>query len=278
MSKRPASNAKYRPLALVTGGAGGIGRALADQFAQHGYDLIIVDRLEAQLDALCAELTNRYPDLLCTPLAMDLAQPSAAEALFAKCEQDGRMIDVLVNNVGFGKMGEHVEQSPETMRIMLLLNNVLMTNLCLLFGRKMKQRRSGAILNVASLVGFSSSPYFSAYSGTKAYVIAFSVGLARELGEYGVTVTCLCPGTTKTQFLDVARTEHASSQGVLRFVQAFVASPETVAHAGFKGLMQGKLIVVPSFFLKAQAVALKALPIEFVSGFVHNKVRHADVG
>lgn len=265
-----------RPLALVTGGAGGIGRALAQQFAQHGYNLIVVDRLENELRAVSEALEREYPSARCQALAMDLAEPGAAEALFARCESEGHVVDVLINNVGFGKLGEHVEQSPAVMREMLSLNNGLLTTLCLLFGRQMKQRRAGRILNVASLVGFSSSPYFSAYSGTKAYVIAFSVGLARELGEYGVTVSCLCPGTTKTGFLDAAQSEHASSQGILRFVSAFVASPETVARAGFKGAIRGKLIIVPTFFLKAQAAVLKLLPIEFVSGFVHRKIRYAD--
>lgn len=264
--------ADIRRIALVTGAAGGIGRELARELAALGYDVVGVDRNGGELETLAAELKGRFPKMVYIAIETDLARPDAAETLHAACREKDLHIDVLVNNVGFGKMGEHVLQSLSVMTDMLALNTLLTTKLCLLFGAEMKERGRGHILNVASLVGFSSSPFFSAYSGTKAYVIAFSVGLARELAPYGVGVTCLCPGTTATGFLDTASIDHPSSVAMRRFASAFVATPDVVAKAGIAGLFKGKLIVVPTTFLRLQAAFLRTMPIELVSGFVHRKI------
>lgn len=270
MTRRP------RKTALITGAAGGIGRALAFEFAGDGCDIFAVDRSGDELQVLVTELEAKHPSVNVMTYDTDLSAPNSAEKLHEKCKELGIEVDVLVNNVGFGKMGEHVLQSLDVMTSMLTLNNLLMTKLCVLFGGEMKARGSGEILNVASLVGFSSSPFFSAYSGTKAYVIAFSVGIARELGAYGVQVSCLCPGTTETKFLDTAEIDHESSNGMRSFASAFIATPETVARAGFKGLKKKKLVIVPTLFLKLQSAALRVVPVEIMSGFVHSKIAKAN--
>jgi uncharacterized protein len=265
-----------RKTALITGAAGGIGRALAFEFAADGCDVVGVDRSGNELRSLAADLEKAYPDIVVTTLDMDLSEANAAEALHQTCVNQGLRIDVLVNNVGFGKMGEHVLQSPAVVTDMLNLNNLLMTKLCLLFGSEMKARRQGQILNVASLVGFSASPFFSAYSGTKAYAIAFSVGLARELGEHGVQVSCLCPGTTKTNFLDAAEIDDQSSKGMRRFASAFMSTPDVVARAGITGLKKKRLVIVPTLFLKVQSFFLRVLPVETVSGAVYSQITKAN--
>lgn len=262
--------------ALVTGAAGGIGRALAFEFAADGCDIVGVDHSGSELAVLANELEIAHPGIKVCTIDMDLSVTDAAELLYKKCADGNIKIDVLVNNVGFGKMGEHVLQSPDVMTNMLSLNNLLMTKLCLLFGREMKEQGSGEILNVASLVGFSSSPFFSAYSGTKAYVIAFSVGIAQELRDFGVQVSCLCPGTTKTNFLDTAEIDDSSSTGMRRFASTFMATPDVVARAGIKGLKKKKKIIVPTLFLRFQSYALRVLPVEFMSNFVHRKIVNAN--
>lgn len=262
--------------ALITGAAGGIGRALAAQLAAEGYDIFAVDRLGPELEALGDALKSEFPGIVYTAEVMNLAERDAAETLYQVCADRNLKIDCLVNNVGFGKMGEHVLQSPEVMTDMLCLNNLLMTKLCLLFGREMKARGTGRILNVASLVGFSASPFFSAYSGTKAYVIAFSVATARELRPNGVTVSCLCPGTTESNFLDAAEIDDVSAKGMRRFSSAFIAKPATVAKAGVRGLLKDKLVIVPTTFLSLQSFFLRTVPVEWVSGLVHNKIVKAN--
>jgi short-subunit dehydrogenase len=158
---------------------------------------------------------------------------------------------------------------------MLMLNNLLLAKLTLLVGAQMKARRRGYILNVSSMVGFSPAPFFAAYSGTKAFTLAFSVAVARELGEYGVTVSCLCPGTTRTRFLDAAQSAIPSAKGITRFVSAYSVTPDVVAAAGFRGLFAGRLIIVPNAFLEIQALLLRCLPMRVVSWFVHRRACRA---
>ncbi|MEQ9586406.1 MAG: SDR family NAD(P)-dependent oxidoreductase [Parvibaculaceae bacterium] len=259
--------------ALVTGAAGGIGRELALQLSRMGYRIIAVDCSETGLAALSSsiELAGANDRVICK--VMDLARLEAAEELHTWCDAHGLHVDTLVNNVGFGLMGEHTEQSPSALRNMVVLNNALLMELCLRFGRDMKEAGGGRILNVASLVGFSASPYFAAYSGTKAATRAFSIAFAREMEDYGVTVTCLCPGTTETGFLDAASIDTEASSGMRRFASAFIASPDKVAAAGLRGMIKGKVEIVPSALLNVQAFVLDMLPASLVSSFVKRSIQ-----
>ncbi len=268
-----SNNSMCRETALVTGAAGGIGREIAQELAARGCDIIAVDQSQEGLASLSKDIESRHQDRTVTLLTLDLARPEAAEELFNLCVERGIVVDILVNNVGFGKMGEHIEQSPDVIRNMVTLNNTLLMELCLRFGKQMKERRSGKILNVASLVGFSASPYFAAYSGTKASTLAFSTAFAQEMSDYNVTVSCLCPGTTETQFLNVAASNTEAARGMRRFASAFIADPKTVAKAGIEGLLKEKIVNVPTAFLKAQAIILDALPAPFVSGFVKRSIK-----
>jgi uncharacterized protein len=265
------------PLALVTGAAGGIGRSIARELVARRFNLVLVDRDEAGLARLREEFGKQ---VAVETLVMDLARPDAAENVHGWVTARGIRIDFLANNVGFGKTGEHIEQDPAVIRAMLTLNNMLPFEMCLRFGQDMKANGGGTILNVASLVGFSASPYFAAYSGTKAAMIAFSIAFAREMEDHGVTVTCLCPGTTETSFLDVAAIDSEASRGMNRFASAFVADPATVAQAGVAGAIRGKMVVVPTLFLNVQAVVLDFLPATLVSGFVKRRIQrgHAQDG
>jgi len=258
---------------LITGGSGGIGREFSKLFARDGYRVVVFSLLVDELKSLGEELRRLAPaaEVLLHPI--DLAQPDAAEKVVAWCQNRSIEIDVLVNNVGFGLLGEHVELDAGRVEQMLLLNNLLMTKLTLLIGRQMKERRSGSILIVSSMVGFSPAPFFAAYSATKAFALAFSVAIARELGEYGVSVRCLCPGTTRTRFLDSAQTAVESARGITRFVSAYTVTPDVVAAAGYRGLQSSKLIIVPNTFLWVQSVLLRCLPMRWVSWFVHRSAR-----
>jgi short-subunit dehydrogenase len=262
---------------VITGGAGGIGREFSRLFARDGYRVVVFDLRADDLRSLTEELRQSAPAAVLLTHQIDLSQHDAAEKVAAWCANRSIVIDVLVNNVGFGLLGEHVELDPKRVEQMLQLNNLLLTQLTLLVGRQMKARRSGHILNVASMVGFSPAPFFAAYSGTKAYSIAFSVAVARELGDYGVTVSCLCPGTTRTRFLETAETKVDSAKGILRFVSAYSVTPDIVAAAGYRGLFAGKLLVVPNRFLTIQAVFLRILPMRFVSWFVHRRTRQPGI-
>jgi short-subunit dehydrogenase len=256
---------------VITGGAGGIGREFSKLFARDGYRVVVFGLLADELAALGEELAAINPAAEVLVHQIDLAQPDAAEKVAAWCANRSIVIDVLVNNVGFGLLGEHVEIDLARLEQMLMLNNLLLTKLTALVGRQMKARGGGHILVVSSMVGFSPSPLFAAYSGTKAFSLAFSIAIARELKPHGITVSCLCPGTTRTRFLQTAQTSSASAKGITRFVSAYTVTPEVVAAAGYRGLFAGKLIVVPNTFLWVQTVLLRCLPMRWVSWFVYRR-------
>jgi len=260
---------------VITGGAGGIGREFSKLFARDGYRVVVFSLLAAELDALGSELRRSAPAAEILLQQMDLAQPDAAEQVVAWCAERSLEIDVLINNVGFGMLGEHVELDIGRVQQMLLLNTLLLTKLTLLVGKQMKMRGRGHILIVSSMVGFSPAPFFAAYSGTKAYALAFAVAVARELGEFGVVVSCLCPGTTRTAFLDSAQSKTESAKGITQFVSAYMVTPDIVAAAGYRGLFAGKLIIVPNAFLTIQSVLLRSTPMRLVSWFVHRRAREA---
>jgi short-subunit dehydrogenase len=258
---------------VITGGAGGIGREFSKLFAKDGYRVVVFGLLAEELEALADELRAIDPRVEILVHQIDLAEPDAAEKVTAWCANRSIVIDVLINNVGFGLLGEHIDIDLDRLQQMLLLNNLLPTKLTALVGRQMKARGRGHILIVSSMVGFSPAPLFAAYSGTKAFSLAFSIAIARELKPHGVTVSCLCPGTTRTRFLETAQTSSVSAKGITRFVSAYTVTPDVVAAAGYRGLFAGKLIIVPNAFLWVQTLFLRCLPMRLVSWFVYQRAR-----
>ncbi|HQL83008.1 MAG TPA: SDR family NAD(P)-dependent oxidoreductase, partial [Spirochaetota bacterium] len=232
--------------ALVTGGGGGIGRELCRRFHGAGYDLVIVSLLAEELAMLNKELVALDPGRRIFTMQYDLSGPDAAEAVFRFCKSNGIEVDVLVNNAGFGLAGEFAEQPLERVRQMLALNMMTMTELCHLFGRTMKERGSGRILNVSSTISFQPLPRWAAYAATKAYVSSFTQAFAREMRPHGVSVSCLYPGTTRTAFLDTAGIERSGSRwSVGSLIHGAAMDPVKVARAGFRGLMRGKGRIIP---------------------------------
>ncbi len=260
---------------LITGGAGGIGREFCKLFARDGYRVVVFSLLQHELDELGRLLQQQTPGCSYLPVQMDLSAADAASRIHAWLQEQKITLDVLVNNVGFGLFGEHVELDAERLGKMLQINNSLMSQLCVLIGRDMKRRGRGHILNVASLAGFSPMPFFAAYSASKSYVVSFSAALEQELKEFGVGVTCLCPSTTRTQFLDTAQGKHQSSQGITRFVSASIATPASVALAGYDGMNKGKGIVLPTSALTLQSIIIRLLPLRLMAWFVYLQAKRA---
>ena len=168
-------------------------------------------------------------------------------------------------------MGEHVEQDSKKLERMLTLNNILLSKLCMLVGETMKARGRGKILNIGSLAGFCPMPFFAAYSASKAFVINFSASLHEELKPYGVQVTCFCPSTTKTAFLDTAQSKHTSSSGIREFVSAQIATPEDVARAGYAALKRGKRYALPGLSVTLQSLFIRMMPLGAMANLVHKK-------
>ncbi|HVH78683.1 MAG TPA: SDR family NAD(P)-dependent oxidoreductase, partial [Stellaceae bacterium] len=195
-------NSNNRPVALVTGASSGIGAALARELARHGHDLVLTARRTAPMEALTAELSRL--GATATVIAADLARPGAAAALVADLAAREIEIEVLINNAGLGAFAAFGQTEPVRIAEMLQVNIVALTELTHALLPAMRARHSGKIMLVASTASFLPCPNAAVYGATKAYVRSFGEALAEELRGSGVAVNVLCPGTTATNFFEVA--------------------------------------------------------------------------
>jgi short-subunit dehydrogenase len=246
--------AANRSTALITGASGGIGRELAELFAQDGWDLVLVARSADKLADVARNLEERR-EVRCVPVPADLADPGAPATIVQAVAERGLALDALVNNAGFGLRGAFVETDFEREREMIQLNVVALTHLTKLVLPGMLARGKGRILNVASLAGFTPGPGMAVYYATKAYVLSFSEALATELAGRGVTVTVLAPGPTVTGF---GATAGAGDSRL--FKGPMVKDVRFVARAGYEGMLKGKRIVIPGFMNKALVQSLRVSP------------------
>lgn len=242
---------------LITGASSGIGKEFARIFAEHGFDLVLTARSKDKLDALAAEL-EQLCGVNVTVIAADLSKESEAARLFTEVRERDIHVDQLVNNAGAGKMGDVVDADPQTMLDLIHLNISSVTLLCHFFGSEMKARGSGRILNVSSLGAFIPDPHFNVYGPSKAYELFLSEAVCGELKGTGVTVSCLCPGPTKTNWARNAG--KADSKTAL--------NPADVARIGFEGMQNGELVIVPTAVFKAERRVMGLLPAKVQVGFI----------
>jgi short-subunit dehydrogenase len=228
-----------RPLAVVTGASAGIGRELARVLAAD-HDLVLTARRADELHALAAELRQSHATD-CTVVPADLADPAAPRAVFDAVAALGRPADVLVNNAGFGDLGPFAAVDLGKMLRMIRVNVTALTELTGLFLPGMLARGRGRVLNVGSVAGFQPGPLMAVYYATKAYANSFSEAVAAEVAGTGVTVTCLCPGPTESEF--GAAAGFAATSGTV----GKVMTARAVAEAGVRGMMRGRRVVVPGF-------------------------------
>jgi len=223
--------------ALITGASSGIGTELARLHAAEGGDLVLVARRKEALDALKKELEEAH-GITATVVAVDLAEAGAAERVFAATEEAGLVIDILINNAGFGGHGKFHERDLADDRSMMQVNMVALVDLTHLYLQGMVSRKSGKILHVASTAGFMPGPLQAVYYATKAFVISFSQAISEELSGSGVTSTALCPGAVDTGFVAASNLEGAA------LFQKPGASPESVAACGYEAMSKGDLVKI----------------------------------
>jgi uncharacterized protein len=235
--------------ALVTGASAGIGRALAEQLASGGTNLVLTARRRERLQSLAQELRTKHR-IQTEIFVADLAQMSAPEEIFDFTETKRLTIDLLVNNAGFGRYGELQTVETERLLAMVQVNCSAVLHLTRLYLPGMVAKRGGGVLIVASTASFQAVPYISTYAATKAFDLLLAEGLAEEMKPHGVRVCALCPGTTASEFHEVAG-HPWSSKGREQ-------SAETVARNGLKALAAGKSYAISGFgnYLGAQAERL----------------------
>lgn len=240
-----------RPTALVTGASTGIGAELARLLAVD-HDLVLVARDVARLEALAKELADAH-GAGAEVLAADLGVDDQLAIVEARVEDASRPVEIVINNAGFGTVGEFADLPREREDAMVRLNVLALVRLSHGAAASMKPRGSGGILNIASLGAFAPVPRMAVYGATKAFVASFTQALHEELLGTGVRVSCLCPGFTRTEFQQRA--------GVTGGGPSFLwASARDVAQAGLAGLAANRALVVSGVLNKGTAALTRLTP------------------
>ncbi|HEY3295164.1 MAG TPA: SDR family oxidoreductase [bacterium] len=250
-------------LTLITGATSGIGYELAKLFARDHHDLVLVARNAEKLAQIVRDFEAHY-GIRVRVMVRDLAAPSAAREIFEELQRDGLTVDTLVNNAGFGVFGLFAETDLQKNLDLLAVNLTSLTELTGLFLPPMLKAGRGRILNVASTAGFQPGPLMSVYYASKAYVVSFSEALAEEVKSGGVTVSCLCPGPTETQFQ-----QHAGMERSKLFEHAMIDAA-TVAEVGYRGMRRGKTLIIPGFRNKLLVQVVRFTPRRLIPRVVRS--------
>jgi len=220
---------------LITGASSGIGETFARKLAAQGHDVLLVARSEDKLIALCNELGLNH-NVRAQYFVADLSQPDAPARLLEETRERNLEIDLLINNAGFGSMGEFGQLDLNRELNMIDLNVRSLVELTHLFLQPMRQRGRGSIINVASTASFQPVPFMATYAATKAFVLSFSEALWEENRAYGVKVMALCPGVTETSFFEASRMKRPPGR--------VIQTSEQVVDVALRALKRGKSSVI----------------------------------
>ena len=253
-----------RPITLITGASAGIGVALARVFAQNGHELALAARREDRLNSLADEIAStgvRRPIVI----VLDLLQPGAAQQINDALRAQGAEPQFVVNNAGFGLVGPAGTRDRNEQLQMIDLNVRALTELSLAFVESLARHRGG-LLNVGSMAGFLPGPGMAVYYATKAYVLSFTEALHSELKPRGVRVAVLCPGPVPTEFAERAGLSKRSQQPSI-----LTQSADTVAKAGYDGLMGGHRTIVPGAINKLITLLIRVVPRRVILALVDRR-------
>lgn len=237
--------------ALITGASMGIGVDLAECFAQDGYDLILTARSADALQQVATRLAANY-GIKATPIALDLGVPDGGAELARAIAEQGLRVDVLVNNAGFGHAASFAESPAETQLGMVDLNIRALVELTHIYWKDMLASGRGGVLNVASTAAFQPGPLMAVYYASKAFVLSFTEALWEEASGTGVSVSCLCPGATASNF----RARSGTGEKRLARVAKSMSSAE-VARSGYDGFQRNKRVVITGL---RNAIGARAVP------------------
>ena len=252
-------------VALITGASSGIGEVFARHLAARGENVVLVARSAERLNAICNELGRAHANVVAQSVALDLSEPDAPQRLFDETKQRDLEVETLINNAGFGSMGEFLTLDLERELNMIELNVKALVALTYLYLRPMRERKRGHVINVASTAAFQPVPYMATYAATKAFVLSFSEALWEENRAHGVKVMALCPGVTSTNFFDAAQ----MAQPPMRITQ----TPEEVVDTALAALARGRSHVISGWLNYLQTEAERLLPRSVVTRIAGSAIR-----
>jgi uncharacterized protein len=254
---------------LVTGASSGIGAAIAKELASRGHSLTLVARREERLRTLATELISAH-GVAADVIAADLRDPAERDRVADELRGRGRVVEVLVNNAGFGHQADFATSPRERLVEMVDINVGVVVDLTSRFLTGMVDRGRGSVINIASTAAFQPLPGSAVYAASKAFVLSFSEAIRTELRGTGVTVTAVCPGPVKTEFMEVAGFGGVED----RTPGAVWMTPDELAHHAVDGAVHDRRVVVPGVINRAGALAgqhsPRALALPLISRFWRN--------
>lgn len=254
--------------ALITGAAKGIGAAIAVQMARKGYDLLLVDIDSAGLEQTKAKISGKSVVTIYT-LPLDLSLPDCAKKILEWTLPYHNELNVVINNAGYGLNGAFENLSIEEHENIVDVNIKAQLRIAHAFIPILKRFNKAYLMNVGSTTCFQSVPYMSIYAASKAFVISFTRSLRFELKESAVSVSCLIPGSTDTDFVNRARMNEHARKTATRYYM----TPEAVGKVAVAGMFKGKSEIIPGLSNKLHAVLPKFFPKSFVEKIAGNIYR-----
>jgi short-subunit dehydrogenase len=251
--------------ALITGASSGIGEAFARRLAAGGHDLFLVARSEDKLRDLGAELSSAH-GVKAQYFALDLTEPNADERCFRETERLELDIDLVINNAGFGSMGDFAKLDIERELEMIRLNIGALVGLTHRYLGLMREKRKGTILNISSAAGFQPIPFMATYAATKSFVTAFSEAIAAENRPFGIEVIAVCPGSTDTPFFETGKVGR-------EFAQKGLETPEQVVETALHAIGGGQAKVVSGWKNRMVARVASVVPNGIITKVIAKQLR-----
>lgn len=242
--------------ALITGASKGIGKAMATKLAAQGYDLLLVARSEKLLSDLAQSLESKN-GIRVHWIAEDLCKTESTDTILKKIKDNNLGIEILINNAGYGLWGRFDTLTFAEQYDMMSINMLTMTRLTHALLPMLKENKSAYILNVASTAAYQAVPTLSAYAASKSFVVLFTRALAYEMKGSPVSVSCLSPGPTETNFMHAAG---MTTPEMIKRASRFNMTPERVADIALKGMFAGEKEIIPGFLNKVSVWMISLVP------------------
>ncbi|HNP48130.1 MAG TPA: SDR family oxidoreductase [Bacteroidia bacterium] len=249
--------------AIITGASKGIGKAVSTELAKRGFNLLLIARSENLLAELSKNLNSKYQVKVLT-LGVDLSLDSSTDIILRKIEEEQMDVQVLINNAGYGLWGRFDTLTLSEQEAMMRINTFTMVRLTYLLLPYLKKQAKAYILNVSSTAAYQAVPTLAVYAASKSFVLQFTRGLRYELKGNGISVSCLSPGPTDTNFMDAAGMHTPEMK---KRAAKFNMKAEDVASIAMNGMFNGKSEIIPGFVNK-----FSTLLTYFVPKFITEKV------
>ena len=248
--------------ALITGAAQGIGKAIADQLGKRNFNLLLIDMDEDKLKTTVSELATKY-SVEVLYLVQDLSEVGFHTKIFEWSKPLHGNLQVFVNNAGYGLHGAFEKLPLEQQINMLQVNILSMVTLTSLFIPILKKINTSYLLNVSSTTAYQAIPYLTTYAASKAFVLSFTRGLQYELKDSNLSVSCLCPGSTDTNFVNRA----GMNDRIKKKAKQFNMTPEQVANYSVDRLFRKRIEIIPGFLNQLNSFVPRFLPKRFIEKF-----------